>query len=656
MDDHRQHVLALLEQSGCGLYPPPPGYSGFFERRTTEGFRLIDEHLPGIRAAPPTDLLTLARVAGYGQAMGSELCYQLRVATESLPAVGKCCGLLNLMLVFFDYVADEQPEGAREMRRTLSRRRIEAELAAETDPAVLATPPVRNALAAMVIRITLEFFSACRLLRGAESDGTAWAALRSSVLDAYDAEVETVESRSAGGRHLAGILQRKNEESAAMMASVVLLAPRARETQPGAIRQLLARVGSLFGLLDDIWDLEEDLEKGHANLLIARHNGSLSKSDRSPSPLARAGLVSEAIIELRENLDGLDASARGLVRDPERFSRELRCWLGAWLVPPTELAPAHLAVPIGPLDRALSSLAMLQRPDGAFMTEMATTASMADAVEVESPYLHSYVVQCLAAARGHRPEVGPILDRAGCYLQRTRESDGWWRFFGSAKVDPGPDVDDTAVALTALATISAPFNGELAGQARRWVDSIEPLRRTNGLFETWADQAANDADSGPDAAVNANLLLLTGLAGRPDAALAQYFSKTALNASYESMNRYAATPLALPFLISRCYHDGDVRVLAPGMDHLARFVLDRRDDDGGWGNALDTALALVCLLNAGWRGQEIAGAVAWLLERQDHGGGWASGALFRDFEPHYYGSRAFTTALCLESVSRLLNY
>jgi len=280
---------------------------------------------------------------------------------------------------------------------------------------------------------------------------------------------------------------------------------------------------------------------------------------------------------------------------------------------------------------------------------------MATAVEVASPYLHSYIVHCLTTVRGLRSEVEQILSNAIGYLHETRDSSGWWSFF-SKRADPGADVDDSAVSYEALLAAHFPFEGNSYEEAVQWLDSIERVRQDSGLFCTWRDRTTNDLDSGPDMAVNANLLLLMGSVGRRDCSLEHRFFQILKNAEYRENNRYAASKLALPYLVSRCYRDGQVHSLEPGMRDLAEHVIGMQESDGGWGNDLDTALALICLMNAGWRGTEVDGAIASLAARQDADGGWRGDPFFCDFLPNYYGSRSFTSALCLESIARISNY
>ena len=99
-----------------------------------------------------------------------------------------------------------------------------------------------------------------------------------------------------------------------------------------------------------------------------------------------------------------------------------------------------------------------------------------------------------------------------------------------------------------------------------------------------------------------------------------------------------------------------IEALGRSREALAGYVLDRQLAEGGWGSDLDSAFGLIVLLNSGCRGDALQRAADWLLARQQDDGGWGSGAFFRDFERRYYGGRALTTALCVESLARLASY
>jgi len=156
--------------------------------------------------------------------------------------------------------------------------------------------------------------------------------------------------------------------------------------------------------------------------------------------------------------------------------------------------------------------------------------------------------------------------------------------------------------------------------------------------------------------VNANVLFLQSIVGRPDPRVAEYLARVVQTETYQLLNLYAVSIYAVPFLISRCNYYGNVLVLQASMKRIRDYILCRQEPDGGWGGELDSVLALLTLLNSGHIGAEVGRAVEFLWERQQSDGGWGSGPLFRDLFPRYYGSRSLTTALCIEALSRLSVY
>ena len=72
---------------------------------------------------------------------------------------------------------------------------------------------------------------------------------------------------------------------------------------------------------------------------------------------------------------------------------------------------------------------------------------------------------------------------------------------------------------------------------------------------------------------------------------------------------------------------------------------------GAGGDDVQTALAVLTLLNLGERGEAVRRGIRTVLAQQESDGGWASGPLYRG-SVFYYGSRALTTSLCLEALGK----
>lgn len=345
---------------------------------------------------------------------------------------------------------------------------------------------------------------------------------------------------------------------------------------------------------------------------------------------------------------------------PERFMRCLRAWLSRRLENCRALAPlSSLSTDLQRrIVRGARFIASRQSVDGHFASEVSLTPNMRDCHEERSVYLHSYILQALSGVCEPLPLIESILQSAAGNLRFMQEKSGWWKFYGPYSAEPPDDVDDTSVAFSALLSLAGPINEQLVKEANTWLDSLERLRSESGLYKTWAEASWNaECFELPDVVVNANVLFMQSMLGRPDPRVAEYLERVVRDQTYQLLNLYGVSIYAVPFLISRSNYPGNVFVLQPSsMTRLRDYILCRQEQDGGWGGALDSVLALLTLLNSGHSGAEVGRAVAFLCERQQSDGGWESGPLFRDLQPRYYGSRSLTTSFCLEALSRLSVY
>jgi hypothetical protein len=109
---------------------------------------------------------------------------------------------------------------------------------------------------------------------------------------------------------------------------------------------------------------------------------------------------------------------------------------------------------------------------------------------------------------------------------------------------------------------------------------------------------------------------------------------------------YAVSPLVVMYFLSRWYR-------GPLVGRLRAAVLERRDADGWWGTALESALGVLAVLNTGGEPKMVQSAVARLVAAQEADGGWPAAALYVEAAgeaPLYAGSAAVTTALVLQAL------
>lgn len=253
-------------------------------------------------------------------------------------------------------------------------------------------------------------------------------------------------------------------------------------------------------------------------------------------------------------------------------------------------------------------------------------------------------------------EVYPgFRQRALDFLHSERIEPGIWRYWSAASGKGiSPDLDDTALVSFVLQEHGQ--GGDLKPANR---DLILSNRNREGIFYTWlrSQGAKNDLDS----VVNSNVLLYLG--DCPETAgAASYLCDLISTDQVAGSFWYYTTELALDYAVSRAIYHG-VHSLRAAIPALYRRLLDRRLEDGSWGDELATGLALSALFNlSAVTGEPLLpairnGGVDFLLSRQEDSGAWRSIAYYQGPEPpaprtRFFGSRELTTAVCLEALAR----
>lgn len=129
------------------------------------------------------------------------------------------------------------------------------------------------------------------------------------------------------------------------------------------------------------------------------------------------------------------------------------------------------------------------------------------------------------------------------------------------------------------------------------------------------------------------------------------------------LTEYYPDNLAFQYVVSRAFHQGRVITLAPAVrrlaDDLEAAVRDRTDGTAYWDLGdphLNTAFAVLTLLNAGRHGSLVDRAIGYLTAEQNALGGFDEATFFightdggQVFE---FSSASFTTALALEALAR----
>jgi hypothetical protein len=249
------------------------------------------------------------------------------------------------------------------------------------------------------------------------------------------------------------------------------------------------------------------------------------------------------------------------------------------------------------------------------------------------------------------------------------------------------DADVTATTYAALLddvridggqAIDVPFHQFFAD----WGDRGQVPRRLNppwlppasGAFLTWLTYREPGAPLFPndvDLVVNANVLFALGRSDRLDVrgvaeAIELIRLVTALGLHrdrFEEIAEYYPDNFVFHYAVSRAYYEGGVTGLAPAVeilaDDLETSAIERNDGTAYWDRGaphLNTAFAILTLLNAGRESPLVARAAAYLASEQNRAGGYDAAPFFfgradggQVFE---FSSAAFTTGMVLEALAR----
>jgi squalene cyclase len=303
--------------------------------------------------------------------------------------------------------------------------------------------------------------------------------------------------------------------------------------------------------------------------------------------------------------------------------------------------------------KGIDFLAASQQDGGAFITYEWRTLYPDRKRTIDTPFTVSQVLYSLTFCADNSIARG-VREPAAAYLVRQREGPGVWRYQGRTDRVP-PDVDDTSLAWAALKRDGK----SIASDA---LNAVRASRNADGLFNTWIGDPSTwtHIDTRDiDAVVNLNALLFFGLAHENFDAVCTYLLSQVENDGFRRGSIYYPSPLAFTFALSRAYADGGVDCLKKVVPKIRGATLALQEKDGGWGTDYETALGLLTLLNLGERGAPLDRAITLLVSRQMSDGGWALSTVYTGANTwvggrYIYGSRDFTTALCVEALAKYL--
>ena len=315
-----------------------------------------------------------------------------------------------------------------------------------------------------------------------------------------------------------------------------------------------------------------------------------------------------------------------------------------------------------------------QLPDGEFPAYVSPDERMAQDCELDStPFVTAMVVYSLGFVPGEKAQA--LKHKALRFLRAEMEGPGLWRYWTSKnpkhRLIP-IDLDDTCCASFALAQNGEPFPSNVdillanrnqqglfytwllprrrlllrpaAWWAMRWEILLFPLRR-----QFW--QLAEATPGDVDCVVNANTLLYLG-ENEMTRPVVEELRRCIVDQQEADCDKWYLKALSFYYMLSRAYFNGVVGV-GPTRSAIVERLARVAHDDGGFGNALDTALAVCSLLNLDGPAPLIEAAIARLMAQQGDNGAWPSHPLYWGGPKKVYGwgSEALTTALCVEALA-----
>ena len=267
------------------------------------------------------------------------------------------------------------------------------------------------------------------------------------------------------------------------------------------------------------------------------------------------------------------------------------------------------------------------------------------------PFVSAYCALALENCR--EPQARAMCNATRAYLGGTIEYPGFWRYYRHLP----QDLDSSA--LSSLVIGNHPWI--LLG---RNVLRMLANRDENGCFLTWvlADdepEVVSRFRIEADPVVNANVIAYLG--DRPETRAAQrWLEAMVIEDRIDGSSKWYPDNVSIYYAITRAM------VCAPSsLDQIRSILADRilglRDENGEFGNVLQTAQALSALYNVGSLGRiDAKREVERFVRSQHEDGSWPELLAFGDQTLRWgvvgqigHASEALTSAFCIEALERL---
>jgi hypothetical protein len=314
------------------------------------------------------------------------------------------------------------------------------------------------------------------------------------------------------------------------------------------------------------------------------------------------------------------------------------------------------------ISNALDFLYQNQMNYGEFKTYLSIDEAMAsDTCTFDStPFTTALVLYSIRFIED--PRVSQMTHKAIQFLVEERETGGVWRFWSSKnprnKLCP-PDLDVIACVAYALKQHYSPllYSFLFGSNLKVFLNQ----RNEQGLFYTFI--APNLPRNPIDSAVNANVLLYLGECEETQP-VSDFLNNLVLSDREKESDTWYSAKTVLYYFMSRAYFHG-ASSLKKAQNAIVQKTLALQQEDGSFGNDLNTALAVCTLINYQHDDRVVLErAIHRMLEHQGENGAWSRIPLWRatpeivwggeasDWSEGFWGSEALTTAFSIEALAR----
>lgn len=309
-------------------------------------------------------------------------------------------------------------------------------------------------------------------------------------------------------------------------------------------------------------------------------------------------------------------------------------------------------------NKSIQFLKNSQQNDGSFLSLTSPCQDdFSNGVECQSIFSTALILSCLnTISDTGNDDLNNIKDRASAFLLSQKSEhwsfNYWVRESVQSKDMPYPDdLDDTACALSALYGYKKELiDGEVLANFVSMLASLEDAE--GGPYRTWlVPPDAKKVWLDIDLVVNSNIgyfLLLHDVQLESIVKLVEHSIDTE-----NYVSPYYPSVYPIIYFISRFYHGEKSK-------KVIDFLL-KKQKNGDWGSPLNTALAILALLNFGFPPEELRGSAEYIVQNMKEDGSWRAEAFYAGINPkqhkgdvnrYYAGSSALTTAFCVEAISR----